>query len=207
LIEPNWILLFSKKRGPWWVRLLACGRYHHVKAIAYLPALRAWLLYDVKFNGTRLFLAHEEDPATNAFLHDCLDDCDLMAMPRLPTPKRVAPHPGFWCTFAMKHLVGIRTAALRPDRLWQDCIAAGGKPLGSFLGGTASAALASASPAGVHTPMPSLDPALALIKTHAQTQRFISVARRTGLDAIAMGRRRADLIRGLRARMNGLRRA
>lgn len=38
MIEPNWILLFSKKRGRWWVRLLACGRYQHVKAIAYLPA-------------------------------------------------------------------------------------------------------------------------------------------------------------------------
>jgi hypothetical protein len=67
LIEPNWILLFSKKRGRWWVRLLACGRYHHVKAIAYLPAMRAWLFYDVKFNGTRLMLAREDDPDTRAF--------------------------------------------------------------------------------------------------------------------------------------------
>jgi len=127
LIEPNWILLFCKKRGRWWVRLLACGRYHHVKAIAYLPAMRAWLFYDVKFNGTRLMLAPEDDPATRVFLHDYLDSCDLVAMPRLPIPKRVAPHAGFWCTLAMKHLVGIRTGALRPDRLWRDSVAAGGR--------------------------------------------------------------------------------
>jgi hypothetical protein len=32
----------------------------------------------------------------------------------------------------MKHLVGIRSRAFRPDRLWRDCIAAGGKPHESF---------------------------------------------------------------------------
>jgi hypothetical protein len=40
LIEPSWTLVFCKKPGRWWVRLLACGRYNHVKAIAYLPDLR-----------------------------------------------------------------------------------------------------------------------------------------------------------------------
>jgi hypothetical protein len=77
VIEPDWILLFSKKRGHWWVRLLACGRYHHVKAIAYLPALRAWLFYDVKFNGTRVLLVREDEPGSRAFLHYYLDRCDL----------------------------------------------------------------------------------------------------------------------------------
>jgi hypothetical protein len=126
LIAPDWTLLFSTKRGRWWVRLLACGRYNHVKAIAYLPAMRAWLFYDVKFNGTRLMIAGEDEPGTAASLRDYLDGCDLLAMPPLAVPKRIAPHLGFWCTLAMKHLVGIRTAALRPDRLWRDGIAAGG---------------------------------------------------------------------------------
>jgi hypothetical protein len=128
LIKPRWTLLFCKKPGRWWVRLLACGRYNHVKAIAYLPTLRAWLFYDVKFNGTRLMLAHEDDPRTNVFLHDYVEECDAIAMPQLPEPKRHAPQLGFWCTLAMKHLVGVRTVTLRPDRLWHACIAAGGKP-------------------------------------------------------------------------------
>ena len=64
LIEPSWTLVFCKKPGRWWVRLLACGRYNHVKAIAYLPSLRAWLFYDVKFNGTKILLAPEDDPST-----------------------------------------------------------------------------------------------------------------------------------------------
>jgi hypothetical protein len=207
LIEPNWILAFSKKRGRWWVRLLACGRYHHIKAVAYLPSVRAWLFYDVKFNGTRLMLAHEDDGSTDAFLHDYLDNCDLIAMPRLQTPERVAPHPGFWCTVAMKHLVGIRTAALRPDRLWHHCIAAGGKPLGSLVSAISRAAVASASPAAAHMQTPSLDRALAMIKTYAQMQPFNAVERQTCMDAIALGRCRGELIRALWDRMNSLQRS
>src|SRR5881296_1441270 len=137
VIEPDWTLVFCKKPGRWWVRLLAFGRYNHVKAIAYLPSVRAWLFYDVKFNGTKILLADEDDPRIDALLRDYLDNCDTIAMPRLPVPRRSAPQLGFWCTIAMKHLIGIRSRAFRPDRLWRDCIASGGKPcqiLGAFRG-------------------------------------------------------------------------
>ena len=128
LIEPIWTLVFCKKPGRWWVRLLAWGRYHHVKAVAYLPRLRVWLFYDVKFNGTRVLLARADASGTRAALQDYLHNSDTIMMPRLPTPRRVAPQLGFWCTIAMKHLVGVRSRALRPDRLWRDCVAAGGRP-------------------------------------------------------------------------------
>jgi len=200
LIEPNWILLFSKKRGPWWVRLLACGRYHHVKAIAYLPMMRAWLFYDVKFNGTRLMLAREDDPGTRAFLHNYLDSCDPVAMPRLPIPKRVAPHAGFWCTLAMKHLVGIRTGALRPDGLWRDSVAAGGKPY-EGLGEGSSVAAASTTPLKGRQPS---DCVLAFLKAHAQMSSNTS-KQQSWLDEAALGRQRSELIERLGARIRALR--
>jgi len=199
LIEPHWILLFSKKRGRWWVRLLAWGRYHHVKAIAYLPAMRAWLFYDVKFNGTRLMLAREDDPGTPAFLHDYLDSCDPVAMPRLPVPKRIAPHAGFWCTLAMKHLVGIRTGALRPDRLWRDSVTAGGKPYENALADGSRAAAASMTLAQGGS-----DSLLTFLKTHAQTSSN-SVKQPTWLDEAAFGHQRSELIEKLRARVRALR--
>lgn len=198
MIEPTWILLFSKKRGRWWVRLLACGRYHHVKAIAYLPAIRAWLFYDVKFNGTRLMLAHDDDPGTRAFLHDYLDSCDLLAMPRLPIPKRVAPHAGFWCTLAMKHLVGIRAVALRPDRLWRVGLAAGGKSYDSAIGeGSFVAARSDEGPQ-------SSDPVLRFLKAHAQTSSN-TVEQQSWVDDAAFGRQRSELFEWLRARLRVLR--
>jgi hypothetical protein len=201
LIEPNWILLFSKKRGRWWVRLLACGRYNHVKAIAYLPAMRAWLFYDVKFNGTRLMLAREDDPGTLEFLHYYLDSCDLIAIPRLPIPKRVAPHAGFWCTLAMKHLVGIRAAALRPDRLWRVSLAAGGKSYESGLG--EGSRVAAASMTLLEDPQPS-DSMLTFLKAHAQTSSNI-VKQQSWMDDAAFGRQRSELIERLRARIRALR--
>jgi hypothetical protein len=134
LIDPTWTLVFCKKRGRWWVRLLAWGRYHHVKAVAYLPKLRAWLFYDVKFNDTRVLLANADAPSTSSFLQEYLENSDTIIMPKLPMPRRICPQLGFWCTIAMKHLVGIRSRALRPDRFWQDCIAAGGRPHANLSG-------------------------------------------------------------------------
>jgi hypothetical protein len=197
LIEPNWILLFSKKRGRWWVRLLACGRYQHVKAIAYLPAIQAWLFYDVKFNGTRLMLVREDDPGARAFLQGYLDSCDLVAMPRLPIPNRVAPQAGFWCTIAMKHLVGIRPAALRPDRLWRDSIAAGGKPYAGDLGEGPS--VVTASMKQLKDPQP-LDSVLAFLKAHAQTSSN-TFDQQSGREEAAFARQRSELIDRWRARI------
>jgi hypothetical protein len=174
------------------VRLLACGRYHHVKAIAYLPATRAWLFYDVKFNGTRLLLGREDDLGTRAFLHDYLDSCDLVAMPRLPVPRRFAPQAGFWCTLAMKHLVGIRAAAFRPDRLWRVSLAAGGK---SYESG-----LAAASMTGPQPP----DSMLTFLKAHALTSST-TIQPQSWIDDAAFGRQRSELIDRLRARVRALR--
>jgi hypothetical protein len=203
LIEPNWILLFCKKPGRWWVRLLACGRYHHVKAIAYLPAMRAWLFYDVKFNGTRLMFAPEDDPGTRGFLHDYIDSCDPVAMPRLPIPKRVAPHAGFWCTLAMKHLVGIRTGALRPDRLWRDSVAAGGRPYeSSSPESSLGEGSHEAAPSRLPGPQPS-DSVLTFLRAHAQTS--IDTKQPTWLDDAAFGRQRSEFIELLRARIRALR--
>ena len=93
LIEPTWTLVFCKTPGRWWVRLLAWGRYHHVKAVAYLPRLRAWVFYDVRFNGTRVLLAHADAPGTSAFVQDYLDNCDTIVMPRVPIPIGIGRNP------------------------------------------------------------------------------------------------------------------
>jgi hypothetical protein len=104
---------------------------------------------------------------------------------RLPIPKRVSPHAGFWCTLAMKHLVGIRLAALRPDHLWQATLAAGGKPYerGVYEG----PAVALASP----TPLKALGPSDSVLTLLKAKLRF--------------GRQRSELLKRLRARIRALR--
>ena len=152
------------------MRLLACGALSSRQGHCLSAGDAGLGFYDVKFNGTRLMLVREDDPGSGAFLHYYLDSCDLVAMPRLPIPKRVAPQAGFWCTLAMKHLVGIRATAWRPDRLWRDSIAAGGKPHESDLGERSSGAAASIRL--LKDPQP-FDSVLTFLKAHAETSSNI----------------------------------
>src|SRR5262245_22164985 len=164
--------------------------------------MHAWLLYDVKFNGTRLMLVREDDPSSRTFLQHYLDSCDLVAMPRLPIPKSPAPQAGFWCTIAMKHLVGIQGVALRPDRLWRDSIAAGGKPYNKeVLAQDWSVAAASLKP--LKNPE-SLDSMLTFLKAHAETSNNTN-NRPSCMDDAAFSRQRSELVARLRARIRALR--
>jgi hypothetical protein len=129
-IEPErWVLVFQRESKVWWVRLLACGRYKHVAAYAYLPGFKAWLIYDVNMVRTSIVVVPDGDEALG-YLYELTRDADLMAVKRegiaiTATPWRI----GFWCVPAVAHLIGLRSGALRPDRLWRDCLRAGGQPL------------------------------------------------------------------------------
>src|SRR5215467_194995 len=163
--------------------------------------MRAWLFYDVKFNGTRLMLACEDDPGTRASLHQYLDSCDLVAVPRLPIPKRVAPHAGFWCTLAMKHLVGVRAAALRPDRLWQVSLAVGGKAYERNLG---ERCFGAADFVALSNDQQTFDSVLTFMKAHAQMSSS-AAKQQSWMDDTAFGRQRSELIERLRARISAVR--
>jgi hypothetical protein len=134
-------------------------------------------------------------------LHDYLDSCDLVAMPPLPIPKRVAPHAGFWCTLAMKHLVGIRAAALRPDRLWRVSLAAGGKSYEGCLG--EGSRVAAASMTLLKCPQPSHS-VLTFLKAHAQTCGN-TAKQQSRMDDAAFGRQRSELFERLWGRIRTLR--
>jgi hypothetical protein len=117
---------------------------------------------------------------------------------------------------AMKHLVGIRTGALRPDRLWRDSVAAGGRPYEispyesspyesspyeSGLGeGSSEAAPSTTLLPG---PQPS-DSVLTFLKAHAQTA-IDAIKQPTWLDDAAFGRQRSELVELLHARIRALR--
>jgi hypothetical protein len=145
-------------------------------------------------------LVREDGPGSRALLHYYLESCDLVAMPRLPIPKRVAPQPGFWCTLAMKHLVGVCAAALRPDQLWRDSIAAGGKPYASDLAEPSSVAAASMD---LLRDAQAFQSVLSFMKAHAETWDNTS-NQQSYMDDTAFGRQRSELKARLRARIRAL---
>jgi len=101
---------------------------------------------------------------------------------------------------AMKHLVGLRTGALRPDRLWGDSLAAGGKP---FAHGRRAGSRAAAASTTVPNGPLLLDSVLTFLKAHAHRQS--SIKQHAWLDEAALGRQRSELIDRLRARVRALR--
>lgn len=126
-IPPVWIVVFCRNTQTRWVRWLALGRYKHVRAYAYLPAMRAWIFYDVSLSITGIYAA-PDDAAAEAYIGKFTADADLISIRPAPSSGlRLAP---FSCVSAIKHLIGLRSGALRPDALFRDCLAAGGELLG-----------------------------------------------------------------------------
>lgn len=135
-VEPKtWILAFGRKSTRRWIDWLAWGRYKHVRAAAPLPHINAWIFYDVHLGGTTIVVAPngpEAEVCWSRFRHD--SDLLLYRMGPRATVGAVRSvvsryAGGFFCTVAIRHLIGVRSSALRPTRLYRDCVAVGAQPL------------------------------------------------------------------------------
>ena len=133
LEPPLWILVFSRHTKIWWIRLLACGRYKHVKAFAYVPGMDIYLFFDWSLDRAGIVAAPNTAETVNGYLAKFIADADLMAAPQRGRERRIPRFGIFSCVTAVKHLIGVRCPAMRPDGLWRYCIAAGGQPLGRHL--------------------------------------------------------------------------
>jgi len=125
--EPKfWVLAFARHSPIRWVGWLAMGRHKHVRACAPLPMLGAWVFYDVHLTGTTIRVAATGGEAERLW-SIFTTDADLVVM---PVRRGVMPwwsRWGFFCVPAIKHLIGLRSGALRPSRFFRDCLAAGGQ--------------------------------------------------------------------------------
>jgi len=124
--EPlGWMLVFVSATTIPWLDRLIIGRFKHVIAFGWVDETQTWICYDIQIGRTRILSLPDEigseliaaklagDPGAAALRIEASD------LP--PSVVRL----GFWCVPAMKRLVGLRSGALRPDRLWRDCIASG----------------------------------------------------------------------------------
>lgn len=129
MIEPDrWTIAFHRTSPYWWVRLLACGRFKHVSAFAWVKPLGLWVYYDVTLFGTKLILLPDSEQAT-AWLTAQTADADLVQMPRRSIAGRWPVIAPFYCVPAIKHLIGVRGGAL-PIHFYKACLRAGGQRIG-----------------------------------------------------------------------------
>lgn len=126
-VEPDrWFLCFARTSSTWWMRWLAAGKYKHVAAFGCVRVGKEilWVFYDVNYLKTQIMIASDKDALP--IMEKWAEDADVMAI----RPAPMASHRfriGFWCVPAIKHLIGLRSGALRVDPLFRDCLAQGGE--------------------------------------------------------------------------------
>jgi hypothetical protein len=120
----RWTVVFHRRAENRFFHLIALGHFKHVSAFAFVPEIGAWVVYDVGFRLTRLTFLADTDVAKTILAQRIKGNCTVTLKVRednLPWFR-----PGLLCTTAVAHLVGVKTSALRPDRLFRHLVAAGG---------------------------------------------------------------------------------
>lgn len=142
--EPTmWFVVFKRTSPLWWVRRLAFGRFKHVAAFGWLPDQQLWVFYEVGVDRSRIAVlpAGPDAEAEIAVL-----ERDAVVVAFAPRARHVrCLRPGFWCSIAVAHLIGLPTTPLTPSGLFRACLKHGG----SIATGDPDAAI---SPAALHRP-------------------------------------------------------
>jgi hypothetical protein len=125
-VEPErWTIIFHRKARNWFFSAIAMGEFKHVSAFAWVQPIKVWVLYDVAFRRTSITLLPDTAQSRATLAAEITGNCIItMDVRRDAMPiGRI----GFFCTSAIKHLIGLRGGALRPDALFRLCVREGGE--------------------------------------------------------------------------------
>lgn len=120
----RWTVVFHRKAENRFFAVIACGQFKHVSALAWIPELSQWWVYDVGFRRTRLSVledgAHAQATIAGIVKGNATITIDVRE-DGLPLMRL-----GLFCTTAVSHLLGLRCSALRPIALYRHLVAKGG---------------------------------------------------------------------------------
>lgn len=126
-IEPvQWNVVFHRKALSRWSSAIAMGHFKHVSAFAYLAGLKGWVLFDVQFSRLRIVVLPDTFDS-RVILGQVMKGNAVILMSRREGGGIRFFRLGFFCTSAIKHLLGIRSSALRPSALFRECLRNGGE--------------------------------------------------------------------------------
>jgi hypothetical protein len=119
----DWYLaFFGVSRMGWWDVLTKPG-FRHVMAFAYSSHAERWLVYDV--TRDRTYVRAYRPEAFDLWIRCMPPEVTILSVPAAPVERMRVQRAGFICTTAVKHLVGCRSRALRPQALYRDLLATG----------------------------------------------------------------------------------
>ena len=128
-IEPDeWFVVFHRHTPSRLLALIALGCFKHVSAFAYCPGFKLWLLYDTSLSGTRIVLLSHGEIA-KASLVKYTNNCAIVKIASRRVHMGWSSRLAFYCVPAVKHLIGLRCVAMRPDALYRQILRSGGVPI------------------------------------------------------------------------------
>jgi len=120
----RWTVVFHRRAENWFFAAIAMGHFKHVSALAWIPELAQWWVYDVGFRRTRLRVLEDGAAARTEIAALVNGNATVTVDVRddgLPWMRL-----GLFCTTAVSHLLGVRCASPRPDALYRRLVAEGG---------------------------------------------------------------------------------
>ena len=126
IAEPTeWNVVFHKTSTSRLLSFLAFGDFKHVSAFGYCVGFRAWVVYDVTWWGTRVWLADK------AAIIAATRNCTIVRFPRTDRRMGMSSRLGLYCVTGVKHLLRLRCVAATPDQLYRHILRNGGVDIGS----------------------------------------------------------------------------
>lgn len=127
-VEPDlWNVVFHRRASNRFFAFIAFGKFKHVSAFAYVPGVRAWLVFDVQYRNIRTVIL-PDSVAGNAVLAALTVDSEIVQVRRRGGRHQILLRLLPWsCVPAICHLLGLPGGALRPDALYRYCLRIGGK--------------------------------------------------------------------------------
>jgi hypothetical protein len=145
----RWHLVFQPVAELWWVNWLVPGRFKHVRAFGVIPDTDVWIFFDVGFRKAELFVATGR--AASVTIGNWIEGATVISIAHAAVAAASVGMP-FFCTTAVRHLIGLRSCALRPDALLRHCLAQGARILHGQAGRTAGPTGSHAEPAHADGP-------------------------------------------------------
>jgi hypothetical protein len=138
--EPTqWYVCFCRRAATRWLERLPVGEFKHVRAFGCVPAINTWIFFDPALDHTTIRVAR--GAAAELLMAQWLTDSEVVRMP-IVSREILWPRLGGWCVPQIKHLLGIRSGALRPNALLRDCLRHGGRTVSQNESANAHAAAA-----------------------------------------------------------------
>lgn len=121
---PHWIICFRRRSPFWFFNTFIPGRHKHVIAFGPLPGQGVWLFTELTLQ--RLDLAVVPDKEADDAMIDAMRDSVVV---HFETPEFTGWRwrPLCLCTTIIAQVIGVKSRALRPDRLLRDVLAQGGQ--------------------------------------------------------------------------------